>query len=172
MRRGYVQVYTGHGKGKTTASLGLALRAAGAGLRVLICQFMKKGEYSEHRALRRLDDLVSVRQYGRGRFVCGTPDAADIAAARKGLAEAASMIRSGSYDLVILDEVNVAVHYGLISPEDLLGLIREKPKALELVLTGRHAHERIMEEADLVTEMREVKHYYGQGVRARRGIEK
>ena len=172
MRRGYVQVYTGQGKGKTTASLGLALRAAGAGLRVLICQFMKKGEYSELRALRRLGDLVSVRQYGRGRFVGETPDQADIAAAERGLAEACGMIRSGSYDVVILDEVNVAVHCGLVSPEDLLGLIREKPKAVELVLTGRNAHERVMAEADLVTEMREVKHYFRRGVRARRGIEK
>lgn len=172
MRKGYVQVYTGNGKGKTTAALGLALRAAGAGLRVLICQFMKKGEYSELRALRRLGDLVSVRQYGGGRFVGGKPEEADIAAARTGLAEARTMISSGSYDLVILDEVNVAIHYGLVSVEDVVGLIREKPKALELVLTGRHAHERVMGEADLVTEMREVKHYYGQGVRARRGIEK
>jgi len=172
MRRGYVQVYTGEGKGKTTAALGLALRAAGSGLRVLFCQFMKKGTYGEVRALTRFGDRVSVRQYGRGRFVGKTPDPADRAAAERGLRDARGLMASGSYDLVILDEINVALHYGLVSLDDVLGLIREKLKAIELVLTGRNAHEAVIEEADLVTEMRAIKHYYAQGVKARRGIEK
>jgi cob(I)alamin adenosyltransferase len=171
MRKGYVQVYTGDGKGKTTAALGLALRAAGAGLKVFVCQFVKNQKCSEHRMLGRLGQAVTCRQYGRGLIRRGASEA-DIAAARKGLHDAAEALSVGGYDLVILDEVNVAVYCGLIDVEDVLGLIAKKPAGIELVLTGRNAHPRIMEAADLVTEMRSVKHYYDKGVKARRGIEK
>lgn len=172
MRKGYVQVYTGSGKGKTTAAFGLALRAAGAGLRIFIGQFIKKRKCSEHAAVERFRDLITVRQFGRGFITGKKPSAADVKAARKGYGEAREALLSGNYDVVILDEANVAVHYGLITPEDLLELIALKPKNLELVLTGRYANEKIIKAADLVTEMREVKHYRGKGVEARRGIEK
>ena len=171
MRKGYVQVYTGNGKGKTTAALGLALRAAGAGLKVFIAQFIKGQRCSEHLMLERFGDMITYRQYGRG-LIRHTPTEEDIAGAREGMREVGDVVRSGSYDVVILDEVNMAVSVGLISVEEVLGLIRGKPATVELVLTGRNAHDAVMEEADLVTEMREIKHYYKKGVQARRGIEK
>jgi cob(I)alamin adenosyltransferase len=171
MRKGYVQVYTGNGKGKTTAALGLALRAAGAGLKVFIGQFIKKERCSEHLMLERFGDMITYQQYGRG-LIRHTPTEEDIAGAREGMREISDVVRSGSYDVVILDEVNVAVSVGLISVEEVLGLIREKPATVELVLTGRNANDAVMAEADLVTEMREIKHYYEKGVQARRGIEK
>ncbi len=172
MHRGYVQVYTGEGKGKTTAALGLAFRAAGAGLRVFIAQFIKKGQYSEHKALERFSDLITVRQFGHGFILDGGPKNEDIEAARIGISEIGAAIRSGLYDVVIVDEVNVALFYRLIEVEEVLRWIREKPGNVELVLTGRNADDRIIAEADLVTEMREIKHYYQKGVQARVGIEK
>lgn len=171
MRKGYVQVYTGDGKGKTTAALGLALRAAGAGFRVFFGQFVKKQRCSEHQALERLGDSITYRRFGCGLILRG-PSKADIAAAAGGLAEAAEALRTGGYDLVILDELNVAVHLGLIDVVDVIDLIAKKPAGVELVLTGRNAHPRVVEAADLVTEMRNIKHYYEKGVKARRGIEK
>jgi cob(I)alamin adenosyltransferase len=168
---GYVQLYTGNGKGKTTAAFGLALRAAGAGLRVLIVQFAKKGPYSEHAALRRFEDLITVRTAGLGEFITGTPSEDEIRAARAGFEEARRDLLSGRFDLVILDEICIANHFRLIPVEDVLDLIAAKPAAVELVLTGRNADARIVEKADLVTEMREVKHYYEKGVEARTGIE-
>jgi cob(I)alamin adenosyltransferase len=171
MRKGYVQVYTGNGKGKTTAALGLALRAAGAGLKVFIAQFIKGQRCSEHLMLERFGEMITYRQYGRG-LIRHTPAPEDIAGAREAMREISDAVRSGAYDVVILDEVNVAVSLGLVSVEEVLGLIRGKPVAVELVLTGRNAHDAVMEEADLVTEMREIKHYYEKGVQARRGIEK
>jgi cob(I)alamin adenosyltransferase len=169
-KRGYVQVYTGDGKGKTTAALGLALRAAGAGLRVFIAQFVKGMEYSELRALERFD-TVEVRRYGRDCFIHREPEPEDVAAARAGLAEAREELLSGKWEVVILDEANIATHFGLFEVEDLLALIHERPKGVELVITGRRADTRVIEAADLVTEMREVKHYYEQGVPCRKGIE-
>ncbi len=171
MRRGYVQVYTGNGKGKTTAALGLALRAAGAGLKVFIAQFVKGQRASEHLMLERFGEMITYRQYGRG-LIRQTPTEEDIAGAREGMRACGEAVRSGSYDVVILDEINVAVRLGLVSVEEVLGLIRGKPTSVELVLTGRDANEAVMEEADLVTEMRAIKHYYEKGVKARRGIEK
>jgi cob(I)alamin adenosyltransferase len=174
--KGYIQVYTGSGKGKTTAALGIALRAAGAGLKVFIGQFIKKGKYSEHNALKRFKDFITVKQYGTG-FVKRTQSKEHrtqteaIEAARKGLEETKKIIASGMYDIVILDEINVAVHYNLISVGDILDLLNAKPSHVELVLTGRYANEKIIEMADLVTEMKEIKHYYKKGVKARRGIE-
>jgi len=168
---GYVQIYTGDGKGKTTAALGLALRAAGAGLRVLIAQFAKGEHTCELDALERFADLIVVRQYGTGRFIRGEPTEADIQAAQHGLREAGEALRSGDYALVILDEASIATHLGLFTVDELLAVIAAKPKGVELVITGRRADPRVIERADLVTEMREVKHYYADGVQARRGID-
>ena len=172
MRRGYIQVYTGKGKGKTTAALGLAVRAAGAGLTVFIAQFIKNMKSSEHVLLDELRDRITVRQYGRGFIMGKKPKPADIKAAQEGYEEVKKILLSEQYDVVVLDEVNVAVHYGLIPVQDLLDLMSEKPKSVELVITGRYADEKVVAAADVVTEMREIKHYWEQGVTARRGIEK
>ena len=169
--KGYVQVYTGNGKGKTTAALGLAIRAAGAGLPVFIAQFVKGMKYSELGVLRRLS-LVTLKQYGRDCFIYEKPTPEDITAARQGLEEVREVICSGSYPLVILDEANIATYYGLFSVDELLALIDAKPDNVELVITGRYADDRILQNADLVTEMREIKHYYQRGVQARAGIER
>lgn len=170
--KGYVQVYTGNGKGKSTAAFGLALRAAGAGLKVFIAQFIKGMHYSEHTSFKRLEDFIVIRQYGTGCFIHEQPSEEDINAARQGIAEAKKMISSGQYHLVVLDEANVAVRIGLFPVEDLLDIIKSKPESVELVLTGRYADRKIIEAADLVTEMKEIKHYYTNGVEARQGIEK
>jgi len=169
--QGFVQVYTGDGKGKTTAALGLALRAAGAGLNVYIGQFIKNAEYSEIKALQRFADCITLEQFGRGCFLLTEPGQADIDAARQGLATLHRALVSGAYDLVIADEANVAVALQLLSEDDLLALIDRRPPQVELVLTGRGAPPRVLERADLVTEMRLVKHYYDRGVLARKGIE-
>lgn len=170
--QGYVQVYTGDGKGKTTAALGLSIRAAGAGLSVFIGQFIKKGDYSEIKALARFPDLVTVEQFGQGRFLDGKPDPDDIRLSREGVVRIRQVIASGHYDVVILEEANVAVTYGLISESELEDIIVTKPSGVELVITGRGATDRIIALADLVTEMRVVKHYYQKGVASRIGIEK
>lgn len=168
---GYIQVYTGDGKGKTTAAMGLALRAAGAGLRVCIIQLMKGAEAGEIAALRKLGDLITVRLFGRAGFIEGAPDEEDIRLAREGLEEAERAVVSGEYNVVILDEANVAVNFGLFSVSDLLRLMDRKPERVELVITGRKADPQVIERADLVTEMSEIKHYYHKGVSARKGIE-
>lgn len=170
--KGFVQVYTGDGKGKTTAALGLALRAAGAGLRVFIAQFVKGRAYSEDRALARFKGRITVMKFGRRCFIHGKPTAEDAAAALRGLKEAENAIRSGRYDLVILDEATIAAHLKLFPVSELLRLADAKPAGVELVITGRYAPRSLIRKADLVTEMREVKHYYRRGVRARNGIEK
>ena len=170
--KGYVQVYTGNGKGKTTASLGLSLRAAGAGLKVFIAQFLKQGDYSEIRALERFSDLNRIEQYGLGRFIKGKPTEEEIQAAQKGLQEVKEAMLSGEYDVIIVEEGNVAASCGLFEVQKLLELISQKPDDLELVITGRGASPEVIEQADLVTEMKEIKHYYQEGVAARVGIEK
>ncbi len=169
---GYVQVYTGDGKGKTTAALGLAVRAAGAGLRVLFVQFVKGMEYSEMKALQRFADLITVRQYGRGCFIYGEPAAEDCAAAKAGLDDVRAALVSGEFDVVVLDEANIATSLGLFTVRELLEVIAARPTGVELVITGRDADSRVVAAADLVTEMREIKHYYQRGVQARVGIEK
>jgi cob(I)alamin adenosyltransferase len=171
-KRGYTQVYTGNGKGKTTAAIGLAVRAAGAGLNVFIAQFIKMGDYSEIKALKRFSDLITVEQFGLGRFTNGKPTPEDIEAARKGLKRVQSVLLSDKYNIIILEEANVAVMLGLFAVQDLLKIIINKPYEKELVITGRGASPRIIESADLVTEMKDIKHYYQIGVRARVGIEK
>jgi len=171
MNEGYVQVYTGHGKGKTTAALGLAMRAAGAGYKVFIAQFVKGMDYSELHSFAALEDRITLRQYGRNCFIRHAPELDDVRLAQRGLREAAEALVSCDYRVVILDEANIATSYLLFSVEELLDLINTKPTHVELVITGRDADARIIERADLVTEMREVKHYYRQGISARVGIE-
>jgi len=170
--KGYVQVYTGDGKGKTTAALGLSIRAAGAGLKVFIAQFLKKGNYNEIKALKRFSDLITVEQFGSGCFIKGKPATKDIEGARKGIEKVKSIISSGNYKMVILDEANVAIKLGLFPAEDLLYIIADKPEEVEIVITGRNADQRLIEKSDLVTEMKEIKHYFQKGVKARLGIEK
>jgi cob(I)alamin adenosyltransferase len=170
--RGFVHVYTGDGKGKTTAALGLALRAAGAGLKVFIGQFIKMGDYSEIKALERFPDLIRLEQFGLGRFIAGKPSPEDMAAAAAGLKRIREAMASGEYQVIIVEEGNVAITCGLFSVQELLALISNKPPDLELVITGRNALPQVIEAADLVTEMRMVKHYFQQGVSARLGIEK
>ncbi len=168
---GRVHVYTGPGKGKTTAALGLALRSAGAGMRVFIAQFCKGQLCSEHSALQRFDDLVRCTQYGGLGFITGPPTDEDVLEAQRGLQDARQAVSSGEYQLVILDEVNVAMHLGLLAVEDVLELIESRAPEVELVLTGRNAPAVIVERADLVTDMAAVKHYLDRGHQARRGIE-
>ncbi len=169
---GMVHVYTGDGKGKTTAALGLGLRAAGHGLRVCMVQFMKaRNQYGEQRALRHLPNFEA-RQFGRRGFVSREgPSRADRALAGRGMDFARAVATSGEYDLVILDEINVALEWGLVSLADVLGLIRSKAPRTELVLTGRYAHPQVMELADYVTDMREISHPYQRGYLSLKGVE-
>lgn len=170
---GLVQVYTGNGKGKTTAALGLCLRAAGHGMRSRIIQFMKgQVDYGELFSIPRLEGLITITQGGRECFVSKErPDPEDVRLARETLALAREAVVSNEHDIVVLDEVNVALDFGLIELADVLEIIDLKPPPMELILTGRAAPPEIIERADLVTEMREVKHYWKKGVTSRTGIE-
>ncbi len=172
--RGYIQVYTGTGKGKTTAALGLALRAAGRGLRTYIGQFLKGQEYGELRALAPLSPLITIEQFGRKGFihVGRDPDREDYDRARLGLEKCRAAMLSGQYSLVVLDEVCVALHFRLLTEKDILGFLDQKPEAVELVLTGRFAPQAVLDRADLVTDMASLKHYYDRGIRARDGVER
>lgn len=170
--KGSIHIYTGDGKGKTTAALGRSIQAAGAGRNVFIAQFNKRGNYSEIKALKRFSDLITVEQYGLGRFIHGKPLPEDMEAARKGLERVTSILSAGEHQLVVLDEANVAADIGLFSVQDLLDTMRSKLDHVELVITGRGAQSPIIEHADRVIEMKEVKHYYQKGVKARVGIEK
>lgn len=174
LEKGYIQVYTGNGKGKTTAALGLAFRAVGRGLKVCMIQFMKGGgPYGEHLAAEMLKPHLTIIPTGREGWVKrDNPDPEDVRLAGEALRMGREALTGGEYDLVILDEVNGAVSFGLLEVDELLDLMRLKPASVELVLTGRNAHEKVMEAADLVTEMREVRHYYKAGVASRIGIEK
>jgi cob(I)alamin adenosyltransferase len=168
--KGYVQIYTGDGKGKTTAALGLALRAVGAGLRVCFIKFLKGRISSEDRLLRKLPGL-KLLWFGQEQFLRGRPTALDKSQARAGLAAVSAALAGGACDLVIADEICVAAALGVIAEEDVLACIRRRPRGIELVLTGRGATPRLRRAADLVTEMKAVKHYFRSGVRARRGVE-
>jgi cob(I)alamin adenosyltransferase len=172
-RPGYVQVYTGDGKGKTTASLGLVCRAAGYGHRACIVSFLKGDpNYGELRFIREHMPMVDYHLAGRMNFVDpNDPDPEDVAIAADGLERAREAIMSGEYHLAVLDEVNVAANMGLVAEEDVLALLDERPEHVEVVLTGRDAPASFIERADLVTEMRMVKHFYEAGIPARRGIE-
>ncbi|MCF6247551.1 MAG: cob(I)yrinic acid a,c-diamide adenosyltransferase [Desulfobacula sp.] len=170
--KGHIQIYTGNGKGKTTSALGLTIRAVGAGNKVFIGQFLKSGKYSEMNALKKFPDQITVEHYGLGHFVKGLPSKADKNAGIKGFKEIGDILKKGEHDLVIMDEGNVALKYGIITEQALLDLFDKKPDHVELVVTGRGATSVIMDRADRVIEMSEVKHYYNQGVKARVGIEK
>jgi cob(I)alamin adenosyltransferase len=172
LTRGAVQVYTGDGKGKTTAALGLALRASGHGMRTYVGQFMKGQHYGELSALQN-HPYITIEQYGDVRCIRRedvTPE--HVAQARRGLERARQAMLSGEFDIVVLDEVNVSIWFGLLSTEEVLAFLDRRPERVEIVLTGRRAPQELIERADLVTEMREVKHYYQQGVPARNGIER
>ncbi len=173
LERGLVQIYTGEGKGKTTAALGLALRAAGQGLRVFIIQFMKYSDDSgELKILPKLDPFCRIEHYGEKGWVNPkNPKEEDIQAALKGYKRAEEILADGQWDLVILDELVTCILFGLISEDNVLKLIRQKPDNLEIILTGHQASQRLMDCADLVTEMKPVKHPFDQGIQARRGIE-
>jgi len=174
LEKGYIQVYTGGGKGKTTAALGLCLRAAGHGLRSHVIQFMKgQIDYGELSAIKRFEGLITITQGGRASFVDkDNPDPEDVRLAREALSLAGEIIKKAEVDILVLDELNVALDFGLVRLEDVLALIGEKPEKMELILTGRNAPEAIVETSDLVTEMREIKHYWKDGIKGRVGIEK
>jgi len=172
--KGYVQVYTGNCKGKTTAALGMAFRAMGHGLKTYIGQFMKGQEYGELEAAKMSQPYITIEQYGRPGWVHVNkpPKEEDVKLAQEGLRKAKEAMLSGKYDIVVLDEINTAHYFELISVKDMLDIIASKPEGVELVLTGRYTPPEIIEAADLVTEMKEIKHYYQAGVPARDGIER
>lgn len=172
-RKGLLVVYTGDGKGKTTAALGMALRAAGQGLNVLILQFMKcQQAVGEFKALTRTNLPITLKQYGRRVFFrTRTCEVMDIHKAHQGLRAFQRAMKGNAYDLIILDEINMAIHFGLLSIEEVIEAIEQRPPELYLVLTGRKADQKLIDMADLVTEMREIKHHYHQGVHAQKGIE-
>ncbi len=169
--KGLVMVYTGDGKGKTTAAVGQALRALGHGFRVYMIHFMKGRDYGEFLAAEKLPRLT-VDRAGRDSFVRReNPDPVDIELAREGFARAGKAIKSGEYDLVVLDEINVAVDFGLIAEADLFALLEEKPPGVDLIMTGRGASPELIKRADMVSEVLMIKHHYNNGVAVRKGIE-
>lgn len=172
LEKGLVQVYFGEGKGKTSAAVGVAFRAAGYGLRSYVIQFMKKSQVGEMKAAEKLRPLVEIEQFGRDVFV--TADAItqeDKNLANAGLEKARRLLKDSQHDLIILDEINVALYYKLVSLEDMVDIIKHKPDEVELILTGRWAPKQVIELADLATEMVEVKHPYRDGIKARKGID-
>jgi cob(I)alamin adenosyltransferase len=169
--KGYIQIYTGNGKGKTTAALGLALRAVGAGKKVFFAQFVKGQICSEIRAVQQFLPAITVKQYGLDYFIIKSPTQADIDIVRKGFVEVSEIILSGQYDVIVLDEANIAMYYKLFSVGELIQVLRKKPEETEIIVTGRYSPAELIEISDLVTEMNEVKHYYAKGVEARIGIE-
>lgn len=169
--KSYFQVYTGNGKGKTTAAFGLSLRAVGAGKKVYFAQFVKGKTYSEIEAVKKFIPAITIKQYGLGCFIVKEPTQVDIQSAQEGLKEVTGIMQSGDYDLVVLDEANIAVFYKLFTVEELILAIQKRNPKTEIVVTGRYAAPELIEIADLVTEMMEIKHYYNNGVDARKGIE-
>ena len=172
--RGYVQVYTGNCKGKTTAALGLAFRSAGHGLKTYIGQLMKGQPYGELEAAKMMQPYITIEQYGKPGWVHvqNPPREDDIQMAQEGLRRAKRAMLSGEYDIVVFDEINTAYYFHLVSLEDMLEIIASKPDGVEVIFTGRYAPPELVAAADLVTEMVEVKHYYQRGVQARDGIER
>lgn len=168
--KGYIQVYTGNGKGKTTAALGISLRSVCAGNKVFFGQFLKGQDYSEKKADRYLPGFT-LEQFGGQCFINGTPTERDICDARIGLEKMKEALTSGEYDLVVFDEVNMALYFKLLTVEEVMAVLDLKPEKTEVILTGRYAPQEIIDRADLCTEMKEIKHYYNAGVDARVGIE-
>ncbi len=171
MEKGYIHLYTGNGKGKTTAALGLSLRAVCAGNSVYFGQFVKGMKYSETKAVEYLPNF-EMHQFGRNCFIYNEPTEEDIKAARDGLDMCKEILSNGEYDIVVLDELNIALHYKLFPVEEVIDMLENKDSHVEVIITGRYAPEGLIKIADLVTEMKEVKHYYQKGVKAREGIEK
>jgi cob(I)alamin adenosyltransferase len=171
LKKGYIHLYTGAGKGKTTAAFGLALRAAGNGLRVYIAQFAKGTKSGELELLKKLSRKVTIKQFGARSFITKHPTTIDRTLAESGIAEVAGIIAHGRYDMVILDEIGIACRFGLLSVEPVIAMLKARPSCVEIILTGRNAPKELIDIADLVTEMKEIKHYFQQGVGARAGIE-
>lgn len=171
LKKGYVQVYTGNGKGKTTAAIGLTLRAISAGLKVYFCQFLKGQNSSEIKYLKSNPESILFEKTGEKSFVKKAKPI-DFKQARNCFHNAAIAIKDGVFDVVILDEIFSAISLNLINTNELEELLKLKPQHVEVVLTGRNAPKNILKMADLVTEMKEIKHYYNKGVQARKGIEK
>ena len=174
VRRGLIIVNTGPGKGKTTAAMGTALRAVGQGMRVLMLQFLKGSwHYGELDAVKAFGDKFVMKQMGRGFVKVGAekPDPEDVRLAEEAWAEGQQAIQSGEWDLVILDEINYAISYGMLDPAKVVEGLKKRPEMVHVILTGRNAHPTIVDAADTVTEMRQVKHAYEKGVMAQRGIE-
>lgn len=173
LEKGYIQVYTGNGKGKSTAAIGLAVRSAGYGLKTYIAQFMKEYPYNELNSLKHLNEWITIEQFAGDDFVYRKepPNKIEMDKARRGLQTAKAKMLNGKFDLIILDEVCVSIHFGLFNDEEILTFMKMKPANVELILTGRYCPDKIIEAADLVTEMKVIKHYYHEGVLARKGIE-
>ena len=174
VRRGLIIVNTGPGKGKTTAAMGTALRAVGQGMKVLMLQFLKGSwHYGELDAVKAFGDNFIMKQMGRGFVKVGgaEPDPADVKMVEEAWNESREAILSGKWDLVVLDEINYAISYGMLDPAKVVEALKQKPEMVHVILTGRNAHPTIVELADTVTEMRQVKHAYEKGVEAQRGIE-
>ncbi len=170
IQRGYIQLYTGDGKGKTTAAIGLAIRAAGAGKTIVIAQFVKGMHYAEMDVLKMIPS-IRLKQYGRKCFIKDEPTPEDIRAARRGMKEVDAIVKNNECHVLILDEITIALLYQLVPVEHVVDLLRNKPLSMEIVLTGRSAPQALYDVSDLVTEMKEIKHYYQKGVEARAGIE-
>ncbi len=169
---GRVQVYTGDGKGKTSAAIGVTMRAIGAGMTVLFAQFLKDKPSSEHQVFSHFNDRLTLMLFGTGDFIIGEPSQENRDAALAGWERCKDAIAFGDYDLIILDELNVVMALGLVPVGEVLEVLKKKQEHTEIIITGRGAHDRLIELADLVTEMKEIKHYYNQGVQARTGIDK
>lgn len=177
MEKGYIHVYTGNGKGKTTAAFGLAVRALCAGKSVYVGQFVKSMKYNETRIeqlFANADDSfgkITIEQLGRGCFIDKEPEQTDIDTAREALAHCKAIMTEGKFNVVILDELCIALHFHLLTEEEVLSALRERAKNVEVVITGRKAPQSLVDIADLVTDMQEVKHYYTQGILSRNGID-
>lgn len=170
MDKGYFHVYTGNGKGKSTAAFGLALRALCAGKSVYIGQFVKNMKYSETK-IESIMDNIKIIQFGKDCCINRAPDEEDARLAKAGLHECASILKEGKYDVVVLDEVTIATYLKFIDPQDVLEAVKNRAQHVEVIVTGRYCPEILIDNADLVTEMTEVKHYYSQGVLSREGID-
>ena len=168
---GMVHVYTGNGKGKTTAAFGLAARAVCAGLRVYVGQFVKSMAYHETQLAQAFPERLTIEQLGEGCFIDRTPTAHDVAQAQAALAHCRQILQGGQHDLVVLDELTIATHFKLLTAEQVIATLAGRAPQTEVVITGRYAPIALLDYADLVTDMQEVKHYYQQGVRSRPGID-
>lgn len=172
MEKGYIHIYTGNGKGKSTAAFGLALRAMMSGRRVFVGQFVKSMQYNETRIEKHFPDLIHIEQLGSGCFIEKDPEEKDIALAQSGLRRCAELIQDEHYDIIILDEISIALYYKLITVDQVISVLKKRHPSKEIILTGRYMPQELIDLADLVTEMKEIKHYYTQGVLSRDGIDK